>query len=385
MSKIPLSVPSLKGNEAKYLNDCVEKEWVSSAGQYVNDFEEKISRYVGARYSVACVNGTAALHIALKVAGVKSGDEVIVPSLTFISSVNAISYNNASPVFMDSDEYFNIDGSKTIDFIKNKTRFTNGNTYNLITGKKISAIIPVHVWGNACLLDDLYKICIEKNIIIIEDAAESLGTKYLEGAFKGKHTGTVGELGCLSFNGNKIITSGGGGMLLTDNESLAIKAKHLTTQAKLDPLNYIHDDIGYNFRLTNLQAAVGVAQLEQLPLFLNKKKDIFSFYKRNINEIDGLSIYNTPDYSSNNHWLNVLRIDKKKYKHTRDDLIKRFYDCNIEVRPVWGLNHKQTPYKDCQNYKISTSDLLVENSLCLPSSVSLSEKDLNKILSVLNG
>ena len=234
MSKIPLSVPSLRGNEAKYLNDCVEKEWVSSAGDFVNQFENKISDYTGSKFSVACVNGTSALQIALRLAGVKNGDEVIVPSLTFISSVNAISYNNASPVFMDSDEYFNIDALKTIDFITNKTRFTDGNTYNLVTGKKISAIIPVHVWGNACWLDDLHKICIEKNITIIEDAAESLGTKYLEGAFKGKHTGTVGELGCLSFNGNKIITSGGGGMLLTDNESLAIKAKHLTTQAKLD-------------------------------------------------------------------------------------------------------------------------------------------------------
>ena len=267
MSKIPLSVPSLKGNEAKYLIDCVEKEWVSSAGKYVDEFENKISQYVGARYGVACVNGTAALHIALKVAGVKSGDEVIVPSLTFIASVNAISYNNANPIFMDSDEYFNIDILKTIKFIKNETKSIDGFSYNIKTNKRISALIPVHVWGNACWLDELVQLCKEKNIIIIEDAAESLGTYYNDGEFSDKFTGTIGDIGCFSFNGNKIITAGGGGMIVTNNKKFAARAKHLTTQAKKDPLYYVHDEIGYNYRLTNIQAAIGVAQLEQLQNF----------------------------------------------------------------------------------------------------------------------
>jgi perosamine synthetase len=383
MSKIPLSVPSLKGNEAKYLNDCVEKEWVSSAGQYVNDFEEQISRYVGARYSVACVNGTAALHIALKVAGVKSGDEVIVPSLTFISSVNAISYNNANPIFMDSDEFFNIDILKTIKFIKNETKLIDGFSYNIKTNKRISALIPVHVWGNACWLDELVQLCKEKNIIIIEDAAESLGTYYNDGEFSNKFTGTIGDIGCFSFNGNKIITAGGGGMIVTDNKKFATRAKHLTTQAKKDPLYYVHDEIGYNYRLTNIQAAIGVAQLEQLSKFLKKKKYIYNFYNEHINGSDGYSIAKIPEYSTNNHWLNILKIDKKVSRSTVQSIIKKMYENGIEIRPIWKLNHFQDPYKNFQSYEISNSILLLENSVCLPSSVNISDEELHRIIGVL--
>ena len=258
---IPLSVPSIKGNEWEYVKECLDTEWVSSAGKYVDLFEQKIAEYTGSKYAIACMNGTAAIQVSLRLAGVEPGDEVIVPTLTFIAPVNAIAYNGASPIFMDADKYYNIDAEKTIEFIKNETVFKNGFTYNKKTNNKITAIIPVHVWGNACWLDELIELCNKQNIAIVEDACESLGTFYNAGKYKGKHTGTFGKLGCLSFNGNKIITAGGGGMILTDDESLSEKAKYLSTQAKDDPVRYVHDEIGYNFRLTNIQAALGVAQL----------------------------------------------------------------------------------------------------------------------------
>ena len=385
MYKIPLSVPSLNGNEMQYVKECIDTEWVSSAGKYVDLFEQKITEYTGSKFAVACVNGTAAIQVSLRLAGVDAGDEVIVSTLTFIASVNAITYNNAIPIFMDADKYYNIDAEKTIKFIKNETVFKNGFTYNKKTNNKIKAIIPVHIWGNACWLDELIELCNKQNISIVEDACESLGTFYHAGKYKGKHTGTFGKLGCLSFNGNKIITAGGGGMILTDDESLSEKAKYLSTQAKDDPIRYIHDEIGYNFRLTNIQAALGVAQLEQLPAILKRKKEIYDFYKSTIENIEGLSLSKVPDYAHNNHWLNLLKIDSKGYNEDREVLMQRLEEKGIQTRPVWRLNHEQKPYKDCQYYKIEKAEKLVKNSLCLPSSANLSNENLNKIISVLNG
>jgi perosamine synthetase len=381
MYKIPLSVPSLKGNEWQYVKECIDAEWVSSAGKYVDLFEQKIAEYTGAKHAIACVNGTSALQVSLRLAGVVPGDEVIAPTLTFIAPVNAVSYNGATPVFMDADKFYNIDVEKTIEFIKNETVFKGGITDNKTTNKNISAIIPVHVWGNACCLDELVDLCKQRKISVVEDASESLGTFYNNG----KHTGTIGKLGCLSFNGNKIITSGGGGMILTDDEAIAEKAKYLTTQAKDDPIRYVHDEIGYNFRLTNMQAALGVAQLEQLPVILKRKKEIYAFYQSMIENIEGLSLSKVPDYADNNHWLNLLQIDNKVYNEDREVLMKRLEENGIQTRPVWKLNHEQKPYKDCHYYKIEKAKKLVTNSQCLPSSSNLSNENLNKIVSVLNG
>ena len=382
---IPLSVPSLNGNELQYVKECIETEWVSSAGKYVDLFEKKIAEYTCSKYAIACVNGTAALQVSLRLARVEPDDEVIVSTLTFIASVNAITYNNAKPIFLDADKYYNIDAEKTIEFIKNETVFKNGFTYNRKTDNKITAIIPVHVWGNACWLDELIELCNKQNIAIVEDACESLGTFYNAGKYKGKHTGTIGKLGCLSFNGNKIITTGGGGMILTNDESLAKKAKYLTTQAKDDPIRYVHDEIGYNFRLTNIQAALGVAQLEQLPVILKRKKEIYDLYHLTIKNIDGLSLSKVPDYADNNHWLNLLQIDNKVYNEDREVLMKRLEENGIQTRPVWKMNHEQKPYKDYQHFKVNKARELVKNSLCLPSSSNLSNENLNKIVSVLNG
>jgi len=383
--KIPLSVPSLNGNELKYVKECIDTEWVSSAGKYVDLFEKKIAEYTGSKYAIACVNGTAAIQVSLRLVGVEADDEVIVSALTFIASINAITYNNAKPIFMDADKYYNIDAEKTVEFIKNETVFKNGFTYNKKTNNKIIAIIPVHVWGNACWLDELIELCNEQNIAIVEDACESLGTFYNQGKYKGKHTGTIGRLGCLSFNGNKIITTGGGGMILTDDETLAEKAKYLTTQAKNDPIRYVHDEIGYNFRLTNIQAALGVAQLEQLPEILQRKNEIYHFYRKELEGVDGLSISKVPDYADNNHWINLLKIDTGLYVDDREDIMKRLEENGIQTRPVWTLNHEQKPYKDYQYYKIENAKKLVENSICLPSSSNLTNENLNKIVSQLNG
>ena len=377
---IPLCVPTLKGNEWKYVKECIDTEWVSSTGKYVDLFEQNISEYTGSKYAVACINGTSAIQVSLRLAGVLPGDEVIVPTLTFIAPINAIAYNNASPVFMDADNFYNLDTGKTISFINNETVFKDGFTYNKSTNVKVAALLPVHVWGNACLLDELTKLCRERNIAIVEDASESLGTFYKEGKYKGKHTGTVGKLGCISFNGNKIITTGGGGMILTDDEKLAEKAKYLTTQAKDDPIRYVHDEIGYNFRLTNIQAALGVTQLEQLPAILKRKKELFDYYRSAIEDIDGLSLSKVPNYADNNHWLNLLQIDSKEIGEDHETLMQRLEKNGIQTRPVWMLNHQQKPYKNCQNYKIEKANILVENSLCLPSSSNLTNKNFNKVI-----
>ena len=383
MSKIPLSVPSLNGNELQYVKECIDTEWVSSAGKYVELFERKIAEYTGSKYAIACVNGTAAIQVSLRLAGVEPGDEVIVPTLTFIASVNAINYCNATPIFMDADNYYNMDSEKTIEFIKNETVYKNGFTYNKTTNKKISSILPVHVWGNACWIDELVVLCEERNIAIVEDACESLGTVYKKGNFKGYHTGTIGKLGCLSFNGNKIITTGGGGMILTDNKKLANRARYLTTQAKDDPVRYIHDEIGYNFRLTNIQAALGVAQLEQLPVFLKRKREIFSQYQTAFDNIAGLTLVGVPDYADNNHWMNLLQINKEDYGEDREELMQRLDENGIQTRPVWKMNHNQKPYKGCQTYRIDNAIKLVNQSLCLPSSTNLTEENINQVLKYL--
>lgn len=380
---ISLSVPNISGNEWQYVKECLDTAWVSSAGKYVDLFEKKIAKYTGAQYAVACINGTSALQVSLRLAGVQPGDEVIVPSLTFIAPVNAITYNGATPVFMDSDKNYNIDSDKTIEFIKYETVFEDGFTYNKTTKKKISAILPVHIWGNAVWLDKLISVCDELNIAVVEDASESLGTFYKQGKYSGKHTGTIGKFGCISFNGNKIITTGGGGMIITDDDQLAEKARYLTTQAKDDPVRYVHNEIGYNFRLTNIQAAVGVAQLEQLPVFLKRKREIYSTYQIAFENIVGLNLASVPDYADNNHWMNLLQIDSEIYSEDREALMNRFEENSIQTRPVWGLNHQQKPYRDCQNYRIELANKLVYNSLCIPSSVNIRNSQIQYILKTL--
>jgi len=380
MYSIPLSVPSLKGNEWIYIKECLDTGWVSSAGKYVDRFEEKIAEYTGAKFGIACINGTSSLQVSLKLIGVQPGDEVIVPTLTFIAPVNAITYNGATPLFMDADRYYNIDAEKTIEFINQETVFKNGFTYNKTTNNKISAIVPVHVWGNAAQLDDIIPFCEERNIAMVEDASESLGSFYTSGNYTGRQTGVIGKLGCLSFNGNKVITTGGGGMILTDDKALAEKARYLTTQAKDDPVRYVHHEKGYNFRLSNIQAALGVAQLEQLPSFLDRKREIFHHYQTAVLDIEGLTIAIVPDYADNNHWMNLLQIDSEIYGEDREAIMERMKQGAIQTRPVWALNHLQKPYRRCQAYKIEKAKELVNKSLCLPSSSQLTDIEIDSVI-----
>ncbi len=380
---IPLSVPSLKGNEWKYVKECLDEEWVSSAGTYVERFESDLASFVRAPYAVATVNGTAALHVALLIVGVLPGEEVLVPTLTFIATVNAVRYVGAEPVFMDCDEFYNLDVEKTAEFIVKETEFRNGNTYNRSTGRRIAAIVPVHVFGNAAMLHGIVDICRERNIRIVEDATESLGTSYLNPELQGKYAGTVGEIGCVSFNGNKIITTGGGGMLVTGVAEYARKARYLTTQAKDDEVRYIHNEVGFNFRLTNVQAAIGVAQMEGLPGFIESKRRIYAMYKDKAGSIEGLAVAESPNYARNNHWMVPLQIDSDRYGKGREELMAWLNQRGVQTRPVWHLNHLQTPYRTCQSYRVEKAVELLNTTLCVPCSVNVTEDDIDRVINNL--
>ena len=380
---ISLSVPTIKHNEWKYVKECLDTGWVSSAGPFVDRFEQNICALTGAGYAVACINGTAALHTALQIVGVQPEDEVIVPTVTFIAPVNTIRYIGAYPVFMDCDDFYNLDVLKAKEFIERETIFKDGHSYNRKTGRCVRAIVPVHVFGNAVDLQNLIPICNEHNIKVVEDASESLGTYYNTGTLEGRHTGTIGDVGCYSFNGNKIITTGGGGMLVTDNGMYAQKARYLTTQAKDDAVQYIHNEIGYNYRLTNIQAAVGVAQLEHLSEFIVTKKENYNSYKKAIENIPGLHLADVPPYANNNCWMYALQVDRKDYGESKETLIGRLASDGIEVRPLWYLNHLQKPYRNCQTYKIEKAYCMYDNTIMLPCSVNLTNKEIDFVITRL--
>lgn len=380
---ILLSVPFIGGNEKKYVIDCLDSEWVSTSGKYVSDFENAFASYVNSTGAVACVNGTAALHICLIMAGVKPGEEVIVPTLTFIAPVNAVKYVFAEPVFMDCDDFLNIDMEKLEQFLSKECISEDNKLVNKKTGKRIRAIIPVHVFGSMCDMDKLMALAEKYHLAVIEDATEALGSKMLSGRFAGKHAGTIGDFGTSSFNGNKIITCGGGGMITAKNPDHLKRAKYLTTQAKNDELHYVHDEIGYNYRLTALQAAMGLAQVEQIPDFVKLKKKRYEEYKRAVNEISGLLILDLPSCCDSNCWFYSLLIDKEKYGLSRDQLMQKFELEKIQTRPIWKLNHEQKPYRECQAYRIEKAKYYFENILNLPSSVGLTDEEFSRVVKVL--
>ena len=382
---ISLSTPCIFGNEKKYVNDCIDTEWVSTAGKYVEIFENKISNYTNSKYAIATNSGTSALHISLILSGVKINTEVIISTMTFIAPINAISYCGGKPIFMDTDDDYGIDIKKTISFIENETTFKNSITYNKKSGKIIPALIVVHIYGRSVCFEKLASVCKKRNIIIIEDTAEGLGNFYLTGKNKNKHIGTIGSFGCLSFNGNKVITSGGGGMILTKNKSLALKAKSLTTQAKKDPVFFIHDDIGYNYRLTNIQAAIGVGQLENIKKIIYLKKEIYLYYKKLFKNNKNCDFKKIKSNATSNYWLNLVEIKSVKNKNDLKKIIYNLSSNGIESRPIWHLNHLQKNYLKCQRYKITNANKLVLKTLCLPSSAQLSLLDIKKVVNSLNG
>ena len=381
---IPLSIPNLKGNELKYVTHAVETEWVSTGGPYINEFEEKIADYAKCKGAVSCQNGTAGLHTALIVCDVTKDDEVIVPTLTFIAAVNPVRYVGAEPIFMDCDDSLTMDVDKLRAFCENECVFENNKLINKTTKKHIKAILVVHVFGNMADMESIMEIAQAFNLKVIEDATEAIGTYYISGKYKGKHAGTIGDIGVYSFNGNKIMTTGGGGMIVSDNEDLLSRAKHLTTQAKSDELYYTHDEIGFNYRITNLQAALGLAQLEQLEDFIIAKKRNYDYYKKELNDIGGLRILDFKEDIRPNYWFYGLYIEDS-FKLNRDELISYLASHKIQTRPIWGLINEQKPYLYNQSYEIDKAKDYLKHVVNIPCSSNLSIEDVTMVINCLKG
>ena len=379
---IPLSVPNLKGKELEYVTNAVETEWVSTGGPYVNEFEKKIAEYVNVKGAVACQNGTSGIHTALMVCGVTNVDEVIVPTLTFIAAVNPVKYIGADPIFMDCDDSLTMDTEKLLEFCETNCSFIDGKLINNKTKKHIKAILVVHVFGNMADMERIIEIANMFNLQVIEDATEALGTYYKKGKYCGRFAGTLGNVGVYSFNGNKIITTGGGGMIVSNDEELLRKSKHLTTQAKSNELYYTHDEIGYNYRMTNLQAALGLAQLEQLEGFIKVKEENYNAYKALIADIQGLKILDFRDDIRSNHWFYSLICDNG-YSIKRDELIQYLLSRGIQTRPIWGLISQQPPYSKSQVYKIDKAKYYIECVVNIPCSTNLSKEDVLYVVECL--
>ena len=360
---LPLHEPRFIGNEKKYLNDCIDSTFVSSVGKYVDKFEEEFAKRVGSKYAIATVNGTSALHISLILANVTKDDEVITQPLTFIATCNAISYIGARSVFVDVDlDTMGLSPKSLKEFLRANCEVVDNRCINKTTKKVIKACVPMHTFGHSCRIDEIKEICDEYKIALVEDAAESLGSYYKE-----KHTGTFGRLGAFSFNGNKIITSGGGGVIVTDNEALAKKAKHLTTTAKIPhKWEYVHDEIAFNYRMPNLNAALLVAQLEQLDSFLNSKRDLALKYKEFFEADEEIDFIVEPSDSKSNYWLQAVVVrDVAK----RDEFLDYTNKNGIMTRPIWKLMNELEMFKDCQCSPLVNSKYLEERVINITSSV----------------
>lgn len=359
---IPLHRPVFEGNEKQYLLDCIDSNFVSSVGERVDDFEDRISKFTTSKYAVAAVNGTAALHISILLSGVEKGDEVISQALTFIATCNAISYSGASPVFIDVDrDTLGMSPLALKTFLETNAEIKNGVTLNKKSGRRISACIPMHTYGMPCRVKEIASICEEWNIPLIEDCAESLGS-YVED----RHTGTFGKIGTLSFNGNKVITTGGGGMLLTDCPELAKKAKHITTTAKVPhPYEFVHDEIAYNYRLPNLNAALGCAQMEQLSKFLLLKAQLAEKWDSFFNDY-GVFFCKAIENHKSNNWLNSILFDSKK---DRNKFLEYTNENGVMTRPVWKLMNELKMFENCQHDNLDNSRWLSERLVNIPSSV----------------
>jgi len=362
---IPLHEPIFFGNEKKYLIDAVDSTFVSSVGAYVDKFEDMMCEITGAKYAIALVNGTNALHLSLLLAGVEKDDEVLVQSLTFIATANAISYCNATPNFVDVDkETLGLSPSLLKEYLDEIAEMRDGRCFNKKTGKRISACVPMHTFGFPLYIDELVDLCNEYNIPVVEDAAESLGSYY-----KGKHTGVFGLVGVFSFNGNKIVTAGGGGCIITNDESIAIKAKHLSTQAKIPhKWEYKHDDIGYNYRMPNLNAALACAQLEKLDLYVENKRELSDLYYEFLKENKLLELLRETNNARANYWLNAVVLEDKT---ERDNFLTFTNENGVMTRPIWGLMNKLEMFKDCPHADVSNAEWLEDRVVNITSSVRL--------------
>lgn len=369
---IPLSVPNFKGKELEYVTQAINTEWVSTAGAYIEQFEQKMAAYVGTKGAVACQSGTAGLHLALKACIVSDNDEVIVPTLTFIAAVNPVMYVNAIPVFVDCDDSLTIDPDKLENFCQENCTADDNMLRNKATGRTIKAILVVRVFGNMANMERICEIAQKYHLKVIEDATEALGTYYTEGKYKGRFAGTIGDIGVFSFNGNKIITTGGGGMLVSNNQQYLERTKHLSTQAKIDEIYFDHDEVGYNYRMTNLQAALGLAQLEQLEGFIEIKNRNYERYIQN--ELELLPFRKG---IRSNMWFYSYKTKK------RDELISYLNKNGIQTRPIWKLIHTLKPYNKAETYKMEKALKYYDAIVNLPCSTNLLEDDVDYICSVI--
>lgn len=366
---VALHEPKFQGNEWVYVKECLDTTYVSSVGKFVDRFEAELAQFTGARRAVAVVNGTAALQVALQLAGVKAGDEVIMPALTFVATANAVHYLGATPHFADSSENtLGLDPLALREWLNHVAERSADGVRNRHTGRRIQALLPMHTFGHPADLDGLLAVAHDFGLVLVEDAAESLGSYY-----QGRHTGTFGRLGTLSFNGNKILTTGGGGAILTNDERLADHAKHLTTTAKLrHRWEYQHDEIGYNFRMPNLNAALGCAQLEKLPDFIISKRKLYECYQAALAGIDGIRLMAESQGSQSNYWLQTLILDEQMADQ-REPLLSATNDAGLMTRPAWTLMHHLSPYRNCPRASLPVADSLGKRIINLPSSASLAD------------
>jgi len=371
---IPLSIPHLNGNELKYVTECIETGWVSSAGAYVSKFENAVSDFAGTKYGVATSNGTSGLHLAMHMLGIDKGDIVIVPNITFIASANAVAYTKATPVFIDIDpDTWQLDLDLLDSYLADNCELKENQWVLKSKGNKIAAIMPVHVLGNMCNMERLMSIANKYHIPVVEDASESLGSYY-----NGKHSGSFGLMNIFSFNGNKIITTGGGGVIVTNDEEHAKRAKHLSTQAKVDPETYFHDEIGFNYRLVNVLAAIGVAQMEQLPEFIKKKKHIDAYYRRYLSGVGDIRFQKVEQEVDPNCWLFTF------YSEKQGEILKALKENKIIARPFWTPMN-QLPMFTSNTY-VQHSDHsrdIHKNCLSIPSSLNLTDKELDTVVKVI--
>ena len=376
---IPLSVPEIRGNEWKYVKECLDTNWVSSAGSFVDRFEDMMAEYIGTEFAVATVNGTAALHIALLLAGVEPDDEVLVSTLTFIAPANAIRYVGAWPVFVDAEpDYGQMDTDLLQNFIKGECKWERGELRNSATGRRVKAILPVHILGHPVDMDPLLSLAREYGLVVVEDATESLGARY-----KGRSVGQLGDIACFSFNGNKLITTGGGGMLATDNESLALRARYLTTQARDDSVEYIHGDIGYNYRLCNILAALGCAQLESVEEFVNTKHRVAAAYDKQLDSVPGIHAMGEAPWAASAFWMFTVFVDPDHFGMSSRDLLRYLASQDIEARPLWQPMHLSPAHLTSQSLQHGVAERLNREALNLPSSVGLAEEDQARVVSAI--
>ncbi len=376
-SFIPLSIPNFEGNERKYVDDAIDQGWVSTGGAYITKLEQEMAGFLHVENVAACQSGTSALHLSLVEAGVKPSDVVLVPPLTFIAAVNPVKYQFATPVFIDCDDSFCMDPVKLRSFCEEECEWNGENLIH--NGATVKALVVVHVFGNMADMEAIMDTAVKYNIKVIEDATEALGTKYIDGRYKDKYAGTIGDFGCYSFNGNKIVTTGGGGAVTSNNPAIVDHLRFLSTQAKTDPHYYIHDEVGYNYRMTNLQAALGVAQMEELPEFIVRKQKNYETYKELFDGFEYGTLMPFREGTSSNKWFYSINIDRNHITASMRDIIVACHERGFETRAIWGLINEQKPYQGEETYKLEKAPYYASRILNIPSSTQITKDEIRYV------